>query len=65
MMTDLTSAPALAPEPSRLRAMRSVLLGRPGSIFGCAIIVIFVLVAVLAPLLAPYDPITQSMARIN
>ena len=26
---------------------------------------VFVLIAILAPLLAPYDPITQSMARIN
>jgi peptide/nickel transport system permease protein len=65
MMTDAAGTPALAPEPGRLARVRGVLLGKPGSAFGCAVIVVFVLVAVLAPVLAPYDPITQSMARIN
>lgn len=65
-MTDAVSdSPALAPAPSLLRSIRTTLLGRPGSMVGCGIIVAFVLVAVFAALLAPYDPVTQSMARIN
>jgi peptide/nickel transport system permease protein len=64
MITDL-AGPVLAPEPSRLRTLKAILLGRPGTMAGCGIILIFVLIAVFAPLLAPYDPVTQSMARIN
>jgi peptide/nickel transport system permease protein len=55
----------LAPEPNRLQAIKSIMLGRPGTIFGLVIIAIFVLVALFAPLLAPYDPLTQSMLKIN
>ena len=67
-MTDLTNsrdASSDTPEPSRLGLIGSALLGRWGSLVGCAIIVAFVVVAALAPVIAPYDPITQSMARIN
>ena len=41
------------------------LLARKGGVLGLAIIVLFVLVAVLAPLIAPYDPAQQSWTAIR
>jgi len=41
------------------------LLARKGGVLGLAIIVLFVLVAVLAPLIAPYDPAQQSWTSIR
>jgi peptide/nickel transport system permease protein len=41
------------------------LLARKGGVLGLAIIVLFVLVAVLAPLIAPYDPTQQSWTAIR
>lgn len=66
-MTDISAAATrlVAPEASLLRTIRGVLFGRFGTRFAVGIIVVFVLTAILAPLLAPYDPLTQSMARIN
>jgi peptide/nickel transport system permease protein len=66
-MTSITETrpQLLAPEPNRLHTFKRILMGRPGTIAGLAIIVVFVLVAVLAPILAPYDPLTQSMLKIN
>jgi peptide/nickel transport system permease protein len=46
------------------RALRR-LLRRRGAIFGLAIIVLFLAVAVCAPLLTPYDPITQSWTAVR
>ncbi len=60
-----TPSPLLAPEPSLLRAVRDVLLGRPGTIVAVIVIVLLGLVALLAPVLAPYDPLAQSMLKIN
>ena len=41
------------------------LLARKGGVLGLAIIVLFVLVAALAPLIAPYDPAQQSWTSIR
>jgi peptide/nickel transport system permease protein len=41
------------------------LLARKGGVIGLAIIVLFVLVAVLAPLIAPYDPAQQNWTSIR
>jgi peptide/nickel transport system permease protein len=49
--------------PAR-RAVRR-LLRRRGAIFGLAVIVIFVLLAVLAPWVTPYDPIAQSWMTVR
>lgn len=57
--------PVLPPQPTTLDVVRETLLGKPGTIFAVVVIVIFVLVAILAPLLAPYDPLAQSMIKIN
>jgi peptide/nickel transport system permease protein len=57
------AADAAAESPAR-RAVRR-LLRRRGAIFGLAVIVIFVLLAVLAPWVTPYDPIAQSWMTVR
>ncbi|RYE50732.1 MAG: ABC transporter permease, partial [Rhizobiaceae bacterium] len=65
-MTTLSeTSPQLAPAPSTLKVIRSIILGRPGTIVAVIIIAILCLVAILAPILAPYDPLKQSMTKIN
>jgi peptide/nickel transport system permease protein len=49
--------------PAR-RAVRR-LLRRKGAIFGLGIVALFVLMGVLAPLLAPYDPTAQSWSAVR
>ena len=44
------------PERPRLGILRSSMLRKPSTIIGISIIVIFVLMAVFAAWLAPYDP---------
>jgi peptide/nickel transport system permease protein len=44
---------------------RQRLLRNPGAVAGIVLIVLFVLVAVLAPLLAPYDPAEQDLSIIR
>ncbi|MDB5530689.1 MAG: ABC-type dipeptide/oligopeptide/nickel transport system, permease component [Devosia sp.] len=51
--------------PGRFDFLRRALFGRPATIVAVVIIAAFVVVAALAPILAPYDPLTQSMLRIN
>lgn len=54
-----------AVEPGVLTKVRKILFGRIETAFATAIIVVFVLVALLAPWLAPYDPLAQSIIKIN
>ena len=51
----------LSPRQLAVRAF----LHRPVAVAGLAIIVVFVAVAVLAPLIAPYDPIATSWTTIR
>ena len=51
----------LSPRQLAIRAF----LHRPVAVGGLVIIVLFVLVAVLAPLIAPYDPIATSWTAIR
>lgn len=53
------------PMPGPLSTIRKILFGRPTTIFATAIIAAFVLVALLAPVISPYDPLAQSMLKIN
>lgn len=65
-MTVINDArPILPPQPTILDMVRSTLFGKPGTIFAFCVIVVFVLLAVFAPLIAPYDPLSQSMIKIN
>src|ERR1700719_2284381 len=49
--------------PAR-RALRR-LLERKGAVFGLAVIGLFILLAALAPLVSPYDPIAQSWTAVR
>jgi peptide/nickel transport system permease protein len=57
------AADAAVESPAR-RAVRR-LLRRRGAIFGLVVIAIFVLLAIAAPWVTPYDPITQSWASVR
>jgi len=52
-------------EPGPLDLARKILFGRPETIFATVVIVIFILIAALAPFIAPYDPLAQSILKIN
>lgn len=54
-----------SPVPGRFDVLRKIMLGTFATRFATAIILIFVVVAVLAPWIAPYDPLSQSLTRIN
>ena len=67
-MTDVVLNPSLLANdtiesPTR-RALRR-LFKRKGAVLGLAIIVLFVAMAVFAPLVAPYDPIVQSWTAVR
>ena len=67
-MADLAFDPALAQddavESAGRRALRR-LLRRKGAVLGLGIIALFVAAAVLAPLLAPYDPTAQGWTAVR
>lgn len=44
---------------------RAILFGRPSTAVASALILVFIVVAAVAPLLAPYDPLSQSIMNIN
>jgi peptide/nickel transport system permease protein len=48
-----------------LRRMIRRLLRRKGAIFGLVIITLFLILAIFAPLLTPYDPIAQSWTSVR
>jgi len=69
-MTDAAFNAAIveaADEPVESLARRALrrLVRRKGAMFGLAVIVLFVLLAVLAPLIAPYDPTAQSWTAVR
>jgi len=58
--------PELPPaEGGRWRAVGHVLFGRLSTIVATAIVAIFILIAIFAPWIAPYDPLQQSALDIN
>jgi peptide/nickel transport system permease protein len=57
--------PSLAPAPGLLSLLSRTLLRRPSTLFALAIALVFFVIAVFAPLLAPYDPLAQSILSIN
>ncbi len=52
-------------DPGLLGTVKTTLLENPGTIVALLIILALAIVAIFAPLLAPFDPITQSMIKIN
>ena len=55
---------AEAPESPTRRALRR-LLKRKGAVFGLVVIAAFILLAIFAPLVAPYDPIATSWSLVR
>jgi peptide/nickel transport system permease protein len=63
-MTAIDTAAEPTAESSRSRLLRT-LANRPATIAALTLILIFAVVAILAPVLAPYDPLAQSYIKIN
>jgi peptide/nickel transport system permease protein len=59
----LTSAIPLPQSPARLALRR--FLARPVAVAGLAVIMVFIAVAVFAPLISPYDPVATSWTAIR
>jgi peptide/nickel transport system permease protein len=55
----------IAPEQDRWALLRRVIFGRAATQLALAVIIVFAAVAITAPWLAPYDPLSQSIMRIN
>jgi peptide/nickel transport system permease protein len=65
MAAIIDTADIIAPAPNRLAILLRIMLGRPATIFAALTIAVFVAVAVLAPWIAPYNPLAQSVLKIN
>ena len=65
MAAILDTVEIIAPAPNRFAILLRIMLGRPATIFAALTIVVFVAVAVLAPWIAPYNPLAQSILKIN
>ncbi|MGO4724548.1 MULTISPECIES: ABC transporter permease [unclassified Inquilinus] len=65
MAAILDAVEIIAPAPNRFAILLRIMLGRPATIFAALTIAVFVAVAVLAPWIAPYNPLAQSILKIN
>lgn len=59
------SAPAQPAGARRFDLLRRILLGHPSTIVASLIVASFMTIAIFAPLLAPYDPLAQSILSTN
>lgn len=66
-MTTVSSEPIRMVERDRRLGdmIGRIFLGRVATMIAAVIIVAFILIAIFAPMLAPYDPLSQRLARIN
>ena len=67
-MSSITSSPGgvtASGLPTLWRRVKKTLFGRPETAFATIVIIVFVVVALLAPFIAPYDPMSQAIANIN
>jgi peptide/nickel transport system permease protein len=62
---DVALAPEAAPVESPVRRALRRLLRRKGAVLGLAVIALFVMAAVFAPLIAPYAPATQDWTVVR
>ena len=60
----LLAPPMETADSPRARAVRALLL-RKAAVFGLLLIVLFTGLALLAPVIAPYDPTAQSWANVR
>lgn len=51
------------PEPTPMQLMRKRTLSHYGLLFGVTVLVVIIAIALLAPLIAPHDPLDQQLAR--
>lgn len=51
--------------PSKFAELRELLFLRPVTIVAFVVVALFILMAIFAPLIAPYDPLTQSVLNVN
>ena len=58
------ATPRVRPAPLRANVLRR-LLRRPAAMIGLVVVVIFIVAAVAAPLIAPYDPIATSFSAVR
>ena len=67
MVDTAIAAPAELPpaEGNAWQIVRHVLFGRPATVVATLIVIAFILVAIFAPMIAPYDPLAQSALKIN
>jgi peptide/nickel transport system permease protein len=65
ILPDGSALEPVAPPVSTFKTLRRVLFDRPATIGALIVVVLFVFVAVLAPWLAPYDPLQQSILSVN
>ena len=59
------SQPAIEPADSPLRQALTVLARRPAALFGAAVLLVMVLLAVFAPWIAPFDPLKTSWTLVR
>jgi peptide/nickel transport system permease protein len=66
-MSTVSETPSnlIPPQSGLFSALRSIILRRPGTIAATIIVCLLVIVAVFAPLIAPYDPLSQSIIKVN
>ncbi len=62
---EIAEREVLAPEPRLIDTFRAVLFARTATRVAAVVVVLFIIIAVFAPILAPYDPLKQSILQIN
>jgi len=55
----------IAPEPGFRATLMHMIFGRKSTVLALIVMVIFIVVAALAPWISPYDPLAQSFLSIN
>ena len=53
------------PPPSAFAILRRIMFARPATVAALVVVLFFLLMATFAPLIAPYDPLTQSVLTVN
>jgi peptide/nickel transport system permease protein len=64
-MSAVSTLEAAAPDRPLFEVLNRILFGRKATIFAVVLVAIFAFIALFAPLIAPYDPILQSLTTIN
>jgi len=60
----MSERPTFGPSRAELRRFLRVFLGRGPVVFGAVVVTVFLILAVLGPLIAPYDPYFQDLNNV-